>query len=360
MIKYIVPTGSIIKEYLQERKITQKELATLIDSSERHVSEIITGKARVTEDFALKLEKVFPDIDAIFWLELEAQYQLDKLREESTKSKYDAVDLDKIIKDYQLDAVYKGLKYRKEEKVEQFLELTGYDTYQEVYNDVLRLEEKALFYKGKNSSIYSQYSWLKLCEDEYDIQNDLSLIKNLNKDGILGSLNLLKKLLNTTNFDFMITNVRRYLNRYGVGLVVMEAVPNSRVNGAVYMIDNRPYIFMSTYSKSLSRFYFVLLHEIHHILNDHLESSGYLDSSIVYEEDERETSSNEFAKSVLIDSVNLKEFLSKYPRILDNDIIGFANKEGVVVDVVVDFIEFEFKDIDPDVYKRYNHLKSNI
>lgn len=81
MINYIVPTGTILEKYMQARKISKNMLAKITNSSEKHVLEVISGKVPFSREFALKLEKVFPDVNALFWLELEAQYQLDKLKE---------------------------------------------------------------------------------------------------------------------------------------------------------------------------------------------------------------------------------------------------------------------------------------
>ena len=92
---FMVSPGTILKEYIDERNITQKELAQMTDSSERHVSNLINAKVKLTEEFALKLEKVFADVRAEFWLDIEYKYRLHILRGEDTTE-----DLDKISKEY--------------------------------------------------------------------------------------------------------------------------------------------------------------------------------------------------------------------------------------------------------------------
>jgi len=74
MDAFIVPTGSVIKEYLDVRDISQKDLSRRIDVSERHLSKMLNGKTRLTEDMALKLEKVMPDAQASYWLNYETKY----------------------------------------------------------------------------------------------------------------------------------------------------------------------------------------------------------------------------------------------------------------------------------------------
>ena len=73
---YFTSTGAILKEYLQSRNITQKDLARMTVHSEKFISNIITGKARLTDVFALKLEYIMSDTKAEFWMNLETTYRL--------------------------------------------------------------------------------------------------------------------------------------------------------------------------------------------------------------------------------------------------------------------------------------------
>ena len=69
-----VPPGMAIKEVLEDRNITQKELATRMQMSEKHISQLINGEVPLTQDVALKLERIF-DIEAKFWNGLESRYR---------------------------------------------------------------------------------------------------------------------------------------------------------------------------------------------------------------------------------------------------------------------------------------------
>lgn len=77
----LVPTGSIVKEYLDEYGITEKELAQKFGVSEKHISNVLNGNNRLTEEFAFKLEKVLTGIPASYWLNYEAKYR-DQLTQE--------------------------------------------------------------------------------------------------------------------------------------------------------------------------------------------------------------------------------------------------------------------------------------
>lgn len=75
MHEYIVAPGKIIKEYLDARRITQKEVSKRTGVSERHLSRLVNGKAGLTADMAVKLEKVMPDVPASYWLNYEMKYK---------------------------------------------------------------------------------------------------------------------------------------------------------------------------------------------------------------------------------------------------------------------------------------------
>lgn len=69
-----IPPGMTIKEVLENRHMTQKELASRMDMSEKHISKLINGEVPLTQDVAMRLERVF-GVDASFWNGLEAGYR---------------------------------------------------------------------------------------------------------------------------------------------------------------------------------------------------------------------------------------------------------------------------------------------
>jgi len=78
-----IPPGMTIKEVLEDRHMTQKELATRMDMSEKHISKLINGEVPLTQDVAMRLERVF-GVEASFWNGLEASY-----REQILKVEYE-------------------------------------------------------------------------------------------------------------------------------------------------------------------------------------------------------------------------------------------------------------------------------
>jgi len=76
----VFPPGDFLKEELQERGLTQAQLAFILGRPLKLVNEIINGKKQITAQTALQLERAL-GIPARSWLNLENLYQLSKVRE---------------------------------------------------------------------------------------------------------------------------------------------------------------------------------------------------------------------------------------------------------------------------------------
>ena len=73
------PPGATIKEKLNDEEITQKELASRMEMSEKQVSELINGEIDLTPEIAMKLESIL-GVPASYWCSLEIIYRA-KLQE---------------------------------------------------------------------------------------------------------------------------------------------------------------------------------------------------------------------------------------------------------------------------------------
>lgn len=71
---YIVPPGDTIVDLLEEREMTQTDLARRLGVSLKHVNQIVKGSAPISADVALGLEKVLGG-SVSFWATREALYQ---------------------------------------------------------------------------------------------------------------------------------------------------------------------------------------------------------------------------------------------------------------------------------------------
>lgn len=71
---YAVPPGDTLAEVLDERGMSQTELARRTDLSPKHISRVVNGHVQISTDVAIRLERA-TDVPARLWLSLEATYQ---------------------------------------------------------------------------------------------------------------------------------------------------------------------------------------------------------------------------------------------------------------------------------------------
>jgi plasmid maintenance system antidote protein VapI len=332
------------------RGITQKDLSKLTESSERHISNLINGKIRLSEEFALKLEDVFEDVKAEFWLEIENAYRLAFLRQD----KKDVNQLKFIAKEYQFDYVFKNMNLNIREQASEMLNLLGIDSFDEVNAEINKVNYSFMEDGGNKSAIYV---WLKLCEDEFYLQNDVDQIQRYNKEKLLDDIEKYKMLMFSSKFNLAVKNLRRLLNMHGIGLVVLEAVPTSKVRGASSIFENIPVIFLSKRFKRLDTFYFAFVHELSHIINEDFSEDKY---NVLLDENEQELRSNSFARNFLLNKDDYELFKSKHKtqaELEEEDIIVFAKEQKVIPDIVLGFLEHDKIITD---YSRFHHLKSKI
>lgn len=82
MFMRAVHPGAVLKEELEELRITPTEFARQIDVPANRVSQIIAGKRGMTGDTALRCGHWF-GTDPQFWLNLQAQWDLVQAEQET-------------------------------------------------------------------------------------------------------------------------------------------------------------------------------------------------------------------------------------------------------------------------------------
>src|ERR1700729_2073706 len=88
---WVIPPGSTIADLLEERGWSQTEFASRIGYTKKHVNLLIQGKASLTEDAAIKLERVLGST-VNFWLNREALYREAIARKEDLNKLNDSVN----------------------------------------------------------------------------------------------------------------------------------------------------------------------------------------------------------------------------------------------------------------------------
>jgi addiction module HigA family antidote len=83
------PGEILLEEFLKPLGVTQYRLAKEIGVPQRRIGEIVAGKRAITADTAARLG-VFFGMEAEFWLNLQARYDLTQVRE-AMRGKLEAI-----------------------------------------------------------------------------------------------------------------------------------------------------------------------------------------------------------------------------------------------------------------------------
>jgi HTH-type transcriptional regulator / antitoxin HigA len=78
LLTYSSP-GELLKWWLEAHNLSQAWLHRIMDRPEKTISEIITGKTRVTVSTALELEKITSIVPEV-WLHLQAKFELSSVK----------------------------------------------------------------------------------------------------------------------------------------------------------------------------------------------------------------------------------------------------------------------------------------
>lgn len=332
----IVPTGHIIKEYLEEYGITQKELAERINSSEKHISNVLKGKNRVTEEFALKLEKVIVGVPASYWLNYEAKYREQLAREEEMVN-INNWNLKELAKRFHFKEVFKGLDLSLTEQAIEMLKLlriSDFKKFDDVYADV---EVNFMEDGGEKEAIAI---WLNMCEEEIELQNDEIDNVQYKESNVKEYLGKIKLLSNNNKTEASINSCRKLCNRLGIYLVFCEAITNCKVRGALTTYKKHPAIYLSGRFKTHANTWFALIHEIGHLLLHYNKN----DIIVSYEdgEDDKEKEANKFACDFFMNPERYKQFCYKNEITIES-IRKFAKEEGTIPAFVVARLQHDKK-----------------
>ena len=344
-----VPPGETLKELIEDRGMTQKELADRLDVSPKHVSELINGKVGLTEKIALKLESVL-GVSSDFWINLEENYRktLELIREENERdedltllSKFPVSDLQKL-----------GWIPKEKNLVEKVRVLRKFfHVAQLTLIDKDSIAPCIAFRKllATDKSDICALCWLQKAKDIAYEQTKVQTIADMDLHGLRSALNEIRKF-SMKSSKSLPEQLKEFLANYGIILVLLPSFPGSGIHGASFVWKNKIVIALSDRNKDADRFWFSLFHEIGHILNGDV----WRDSACFSEE--LEQAANQFARNCLIKPEEYKMFLENPASMNENYILDFANKLGITPGILVGRLQFD----NEIPFNKMNQLKNKI
>jgi len=124
--------------------------------------------------------------------------------------------------------------------------------------------------------------------------------------------------------------------------VVIEPIPNVKIDGAAFWIDSEPCIALSLRHDRIDGFWFTVMHEFAHIRNGDAFSfdndliDGLKGIAVMLVESEAERLANEHAASSLVPKAELESFIRRVGPYYSRDrVVQFAHKVKIHPGIVV-------------------------
>lgn len=257
------PPGDTLREMLEERGMTGKELARRMgDRPEKTISEILNGKAEITPETAQQLEYAL-GAPAEFWLERERRYRLERAQLLTARQQLEQVEWANefpLAKMKQLGwLAWKGKNPAdKVDAIYTFFAVASPAGYQAQY-----AAATAAYRMGKaEKSPQAVNAWLRRGE----VQAAELAAPQYDRAAFKAALDGPIRQMMVSQPDKFFDSLQQLCLAAGVKVVHTPCLPGAQLNGAVRWLADTPLIQLSNHYKRNDLFWFTFYHEAGHIL----------------------------------------------------------------------------------------------
>ena len=330
--------GEFIREELEAREWSQRDLAYILGVPEQSVSVIVSGKRGISPEMAKALGDAF-NVSAEYFANLQKTYEMSNARSPDPGVARCAL----------LQSVFPVREMIRREWL--------------VDTDINLLEVQLMRFFRKNDLSEIPYIAHAAKKSDYGETEDgetirlqlawLYRVRQLADEMVVPRYSE-KKL--RTLIDEMprymtapedVRHIPRALTECGIRYLVVETLPKANIDGVCFWLDSRmPVVGMTTRFDRIDNFWFVLRHELEHVLNK--DGTGALDPEKVdidLEDDKagvgddlppEERQANLAAAELCVPADELESFyVRKFPYVSERDTLGFARRvqrhPGIVV-----------------------------
>ena len=312
---------------MDERGWSQRDLAFILGVPEQAVNLILSGKRGISADMAQALGAAF-DVHPDLFANLQRDYDMAQAKQ----PKPDVALLGKMHVNYPVrEMVNRGWLVKStavmlEQQLVKFFEVA---TAEEI--PYMPHAAKKSRYE-ENNIPPAQLAWLFRVRQ---IAKSISVPKYSEKT-LRDALNEMHRLMINPEDT---RHVPKLLMGAGIRFILVEKLPNSKIDGVCFWLDGEsPVIGMSTQRDTIDNFWFVIRHEIEHVLRKHGRKNEIIDSDLqgdqLNESEEERVANAAAAEFCVTDKFN--SFMTrKKPLYYERDVLAFAGiiqrHPGIVV-----------------------------
>lgn len=332
-----LPPGETLKALLEERAMSQAELALRMGRTPKMVNELIAGKAPLTQATALLLEQVL-GVPARLWNNLEMQYREDLARIDKRQTLRGYLPWLKTIP---LRAMIKQAWIpRREDKIDQLIEALnffGIATPEQL--EGLWLASQAVFRQSPafEANPIAVAAWLRKGE----LEAQQRVCAPYEKEAFQAALREIRDLTREPPAVFQ-QQMIALCAEAGVALVFVPALPKTCASGATrWLSQDKVMLELSLRYKTDDQLWFSFFHEAGHIVR-HGKRQVFVDDDQGLKKNDAEQEADRFAADFLIPPEAWSGFVSA-PRVhySTDEIVAFADRMGIAPGIVVGRLQHE-------------------
>ena len=343
----IIHPGETIADVLEDRGITQAELASRTGVSPAYVSNVIAGKKGISANFAMGLEYAL-GVPKSFWLNLQANYESELLEiseeqtitEEERSVREDLKDIVKYLRQ-------KGMMPIREKKDESILSLRKVLQISNIAN-LKEMIPSGTFRMATNTTINPNVlgAWIRLCQLS---GSDKTISTKFNKKYTNDLINETKSIMCQKDANFQ-SDLKNVMKKYGIDFSVVRNFRGAPVQGYISQKSDGIYKMVLTIRGAFADiFWFSLFHEIGHIVNGDIgKNLKFLDDGSDYD---KELAADLFASNMLLSPESYKMFIQRGDFSIEA-IHKYAESQNVMPYIVIGRLQKE-EYLDYRTYSNY-------
>ena len=269
---YAVAPGEYLEEWIDDQGLSQQRVAELLGSSRKQVNEIVNGRAPITSDTAIRLERVV-GIPAKTWLKYEALYRADQARiadEEGLADHADGIAPSAVtyLRGLGATTATMGTPGKLVSDFLAFHRCGTWEAYAHLHEEASRGDYALSALKDAGTTLDRTLltSWLRAAELTESFERGRGL--DYDPDQLRAALPELRARAATPD-STMLRDVANMLADAGVVLMVVQPPKKLPLLGMTRWIDKRVPVIQQTGRRGKDGFViWALFHEIGHVLND--------------------------------------------------------------------------------------------
>jgi HTH-type transcriptional regulator/antitoxin HigA len=328
------PPGEFLKEELEARGWSQSDFASITEKDVTLINGVIKGKRSITIETARAFADALGTSPA-YWLNLESAYRL----WEASGDERSETTISRRARLYEYPIRDMGRRGWVDDKAPvEILErqLTKFFGRQSL-DEVPRLAHAAKK-SGSTELTPGQLAWMFRVKNLADAQIVPSYSATKLRDAIESLKTLMKKPEDARQ-------VARILADAGVRFLVVEGLPGLKIDGICFWLDDRsPVVGMSIRYDRIDNFWFVLRHELEHVLSEDakgkcledVEPDSDVQKKSIAPVGDQETKANRAAEEFCVPREILDDFIENVgPFYSSAGIMAFAERVDVHPGIVV-------------------------